>query len=243
MTLTVHPLQGIPEVQPGDDLSVLTAQAVEESGLTLAARDVVAVTQKVVSKAENRIVRLAEVDPSPESLRLAESSTKDVRLIEVILRESRRIVRHQQDVLIAETLHGFVCANAGVDFSNVGGDGLVTLLPLDPDGSARKLAEHLGCGIIITDTFGRPWREGLVDVAIGISRVPALVDLRGTVDRHGYQLHASILGAADALAAIAGLAMGKTQGIPAVLIRGYEWEPSDQTARNLVRHPKKDLFR
>ena len=243
MTLTIHPLRGIPEVRSGDDLIVLIRTALGQAGLTPSPRDVVAVTQKIVSKAENRIVQLSEVDPSPESLRIAETCTKDARLIEVILRESRRVVRHREDVLITETRHGFVCANAGVDLSNVRGEDVVTLLPLDPDLSARKLADPLDCGVIITDTFGRPWREGLVDVAIGISRVPALVDLRGEVDGHGYQLRASLLAVADALAAIAGLAMGKTEGIPAVLIRGYEWEPSDQTSRNLIRDKKKDLFR
>jgi coenzyme F420-0:L-glutamate ligase/coenzyme F420-1:gamma-L-glutamate ligase len=243
MTLTIHPIDGVPEARPGDDLGALIGQALEVSGWTPSPEDVVAVTQKLVSKAENRIVHLKDVDPSPESLRIAETSTKDVRLIEVILRESRRVVRHRQDVLITETRHGFVCANAGVDLSNVEGRDVVTLLPLDPDRSASKLADRFGCGVIVTDTFGRPWREGLVDVAIGIARVPALVDLRGTFDRHGYQLRASLLATADALAAVAGLAMGKTEGIPAVLIRGYEWEPSEQTARVLVRDAKKDLFR
>jgi coenzyme F420-0:L-glutamate ligase/coenzyme F420-1:gamma-L-glutamate ligase len=167
---------------------------------------------------------------------------KDPRLVEVILRESRRIVRMRGEVLICETHHGFICANAGVDQSNVEGDGIVSLLPKDPDRSARELARVLGCGIIVTDTFGRVWREGLIDTAIGIAGVPPFIDFRGTADVYGRPLQATLLAAVDSLAAAAGLVMGKTAKTPAVLIRGFPWAKAESHARMLLRSSGKDLF-
>ena len=169
--------------------------------------------------------------------------SKDPRLVEIILRESRRIVRLRGEVLICETHHGFICANAGVDESNVEGEESVTLLPKDPDRSARILARELGCGVIITDTFGRVWRDGLLDAAIGIGRVPAFLDFRGQTDPYGRRLRVTLLAAADALSAAAGLAMGKTAGTPAALIRGFDWEATDDTsAAAMLRPAERDLF-
>jgi coenzyme F420-0:L-glutamate ligase/coenzyme F420-1:gamma-L-glutamate ligase len=167
---------------------------------------------------------------------------KDPRLVEVILRESRRIVRMRGEVLICETHHGFICANAGVDQSNVEGSEVVTLLPKDPDRSARQLAAALDCGVIVTDTFGRAWREGLVDTAIGVSRVPPFIDFRGKNDDHGHRLNVTLLAAVEGLAAAAGLVMGKTSRIPAALIRGFQWEEIESGAVMLLRSPDKDLF-
>src|SRR5437773_10947395 len=194
-------------------------------------------------KAEGRITRLGDVVPSAYSVSIARRMSKDPRLVEIILRESRRIVRMRGEVLICETHHGFICANAGVDESNVEHAGWVTLLPKDPDRSARALARELGCGVIITDTFGRVWRDGLVDAAIGIARVPAFLDFRGKTDPYGHRLRVTLLAAADALSAAAGLAMGKTAGTPAAVIRGFEWEEAqDTSAASLLRPAERDLF-
>jgi coenzyme F420-0:L-glutamate ligase/coenzyme F420-1:gamma-L-glutamate ligase len=167
---------------------------------------------------------------------------KDPRLVEVILGQSRRVVRMRGEVLICETHHGFICANAGVDQSNVEGVDAVSLLPKDPDRSARELARGLGCGIIITDTFGRVWREGLVDAAIGIAWVPPFIDFRGKHDTYGHPLQVTMLAAVDGLAAAAGLAMGKTSRTPAVVIRGFAWEQTESNAAMLLRTSDKDLF-
>src|SRR5207253_1090803 len=204
-------------------------------GLELERHDILAVTQKIVSKAEGRIVDLRDVTPSAYSASLARRMSKDPRLVEVIRRESRRIVRMRGEVLICETQHGFICANAGVDQSNVEGMDSVTLLPKDPDRSARELARALGCGVIITDTFGRAWREGLVDTAIGIARVPPFIDFRGKHDTYGHPLQVTLLAAADGLAAAAGLVMGKTSRTPAALIRGFPWEETESSAAALLR--------
>ena len=210
--------------------------------------DILVVVQKIVSKAEGAVVRLATVGPSPQARAIAERQKKDPRLVEVILKESRRLVR-SDPVLIAETLHGYVCANAGVDHSNVPGDDAVTLLPRDPDQSAKNLAVALRkrtrkrIAVIISDTFGRPWRLGLTNVAIGASGVPVLLDLRGTRDRHGKPLTATILAVADELAAAAGLLMGKSEGSPVILIRGYRYKPSSEPAASIIRPAAEDLFR
>jgi coenzyme F420-0:L-glutamate ligase/coenzyme F420-1:gamma-L-glutamate ligase len=242
MTLLVAPIRHMPEIAPGDDLPALLAAGVAASGFELGGKDVVAVTQKIVSKAEGRVVRLAEVTPSFEASAIARQTGKDPRLVQVILGETRRILRIRGEVLICETHHGFICANAGVDRSNVDGGAAVTLLPRDPDRSARRLAHKLGCGVIITDTFGRTWREGLLDVAIGVARVPLFVDFRGTTDTKGYPLQATNLAAADALAAAAGVVMGKTSETPAALIRGFEWNDVDSSIAAVLRKPEKDLF-
>src|SRR6516164_7822255 len=210
MKLEIFPVASIPEIKPGMDLGECLANAIHASELELVESDIVAVTQKIVSKAEGQIVHLATVEPSPESLAIARRMSKDPRLVELILQESRRIVRMRGEVIITETHHGFICANAGIDQSNVGEPETVTLLPKDPDRSAREIARSLGCGVLITDTFGRAWRDGLVDVAIGLAGVPPYIDFRGKKDSYGHDLHVTLLAAADALSAAAGLAMGKT---------------------------------
>ena len=243
MNLHIEPLQHVPEIQPGTNLSECLQKAIQASGWDLQARDILAVTQKIVSKAEGRIVDLRGIEPSAYSSSIARRMSKDPRLVEVVLRESKRIVRMRGEVLICETYHGFICANAGVDESNVKGTDTVTLLPKDPDKSARMLARTLGCGVIVTDTFGRVWRDGLVDAAIGLGHVPAFIDFRGTADPYGHRLRVTLLAAADALAAAAGLAMGKTTGTPAALIRGFQWEQDDEAAASsLLRPADKDLF-
>lgn len=240
--LNIAPVHNIPEIRPGMNLAECLRDGINASGLELAAQDILAVTQKVISKAEGRIVDLKAIEPSAAGIAIARQGKKDPRLVEVILRESRRVVRMRGDVLICETHHGFICANAGVDRSNIEGSDMVTLLPKNPDRSARGLAQVLGCGVIVTDTFGRAWREGLVDAAIGIARVPPFVDFRGKPDVHGYPLQVTLLAAADALAAAAGLVMGKTSRTPAALIRGFPWQESGSNAAALLRPPERDLF-
>jgi len=241
MKLEIQPVRHVPEIRSGMNLSEWLREAVSASGFELHSCDIIAVTQKVVSKAEGRTVQLSTIEPSAYSASIARRMSKDPRLVEVILPESRRIVRMRGEVLICETHHGFICANAGVDQSNVEGD-RVTLLPEDPDRSAREIAQALGCGVIVTDTFGRAWREGLVDTAIGIARVPAFIDLRGQEDTYGQVLHVTLLAAVDALAAAAGLVMGKTSRTPAALIRGFPWQEAESSTAVLLRAPEKDLF-
>jgi coenzyme F420-0:L-glutamate ligase/coenzyme F420-1:gamma-L-glutamate ligase len=216
--------------------------------LVLEPLDVLVVAQKIISKAEGRMVRLSTRKPSARVLELAAKLKKDPRLVEAILRESKRVVR-SEPVLIVETRHGFVCANAGVDQSNVPGCEVVTLLPRDPDGSARSLAAALRkrtgarVAVIISDTFGRPWRLGLTNVAIGAAGVPVLLDLRGQPDRDGKTLQATILAVADELASAAGLVMGKSDGIPVVIVRGYLYRPVVEPASRIIRPANEDLFR
>lgn len=242
MKLEFFPIEGIPEIARGDDLGQAIAGPMKSAGFGLTANDVIVVAQKVVSKSEGSVVRLSDVQPGEESRRIARGSGKDPRFVEVVLSETKRVVRERNGLIISETPHGFVCANAGVDRSNAP-DGCVTLLPSDPDASARRLAEQLGCAIIVSDTFGRPWREGLVDVAIGVAGVPALLDLRGQRDRSGHELTVTCLAVADALAASAGLMMLKGAGLPAVLIRGVAWFDGGASARDVVRSKEGDLFR
>jgi coenzyme F420-0:L-glutamate ligase/coenzyme F420-1:gamma-L-glutamate ligase len=242
MSLWIEPVRHVPEIEPGMNLALCLRMALAASGLELKSGDILAVTQKVISKAEGRLVKLSDVEPSAASAGIARQTKKDPRFVEVILRESRRIVRVRGEVLICETHHGIICANAGVDRSNIAGDDIVALLPRDPDRSARGLAEVLGCGIIVTDTFGRPWREGLIDTAIGVARVPPLIDLRGQADSYGHPLRVTVLAVADALAAAAGLVMGKTERTPAALIRGFQWEKSESSAAAMLRAPERDLF-
>lgn len=241
-------LPGLPEIQLGDDLGGQIADAARKVHISFENGDILVVAQKIVSKAEGAVVRLATIRPSPQALALAARLKKDPRAIEVVLQQSRRIVRSDH-VLIAETRHGFVCANAGVDHSNVPGEDVVTVLPRDPDQSAKKIAAALReltskrVGVIISDTFGRPWRLGLTDVAIGASGAPVLQDLRGTLDRHGKPLTATVLAIADELAAAAGLLMRKSGGSPVILIRGYRYKPSSDPATNIIRPAAEDLFR
>jgi len=245
--ITLTPLRGMPEVAPGADLAALVRDAAARSGVSL--RDgVLCVCQKIVSKAEGALVDLRTLTPRPEAIAIAEEDGKDPRHIELILRESVRTVRRAKYVLITETIHGFVCANAGVDLSNAPDDFTAVILPRDPDASARRLREALlaaGCGplaVVITDTFGRPWREGLIDVALGVSGISPLDDQRGSKDRRGRELQVTIPATADALAAAAGLLMKKADGVPAVWIGGVELQ-GDGSARQLIRDAKLDLFR
>jgi coenzyme F420-0:L-glutamate ligase / coenzyme F420-1:gamma-L-glutamate ligase len=240
MRLEITALPSMPEVRAGDDLVAL----IRHTGVEIHASDVLAVAQKIVSKAEGAIVDLRATQPSQLAQSWAAEWNKDARLIELILSQSRRIVKMDRGVIIAETQHGLVCANAGVDQSNVPGDDFATILPADPDASARKLRSALNCGaVIITDTFGRPWREGLVDVAIGVAGLDSLDDHRGRADRHGRKLASTIIAVADQLAAAAGLVMKKDAGCPVALIRGFEWQPAEGSARSLLRKPEQDLFR
>jgi len=244
----VIPVKGLPEVREGDDLAALILDKAR-AGPGIEAGDVVVVTQKIVSKAEGRVVSLEDVRPSEEAERLGVETEKDPRLVELILRESNRVVRQRGPVLITETKHGFVCANAGIDASNVGPEGLVSLLPEDPDRSAAAirgaLRERIGAdvAVIITDTFGRPWREGHTNVAIGLAGMLPFVDYVGQSDPHGYELRVSTLAVADELAAAAELVHGKLEAVPVAIIRGYAYPRGEGSARALVREAEKDLFR
>lgn len=239
---------GLGEIAPGDDLAALLAEAVRRAGLHIGSGDIVVVTQKVVSKAEGRIVRLDTVETSAVARAWAAQHGKDARVLELILRESRRIVRMYRGILIVETHHGFVCVNAGVDASNAPA-GSVTLLPEDPDRSARQLRARLEqafgvpLAVIISDTFGRAWREGLVNVALGVAGLAPLLDYRGQPDSQGRPLHVTQIAVADELAAAAELVMGKTGGVPAAVIQGYRYQAGEGTARELLRAAEQDLFR
>ena len=250
MTISITGITGIPLVQPGDDLAGLLMGGMSHSGWTLATGDIVVVCQKVVSKAEGRIARLSEITASPFAQQLAAQTTdKDPRIVEVILRETNRIVKMARGHLIVETGPGWVCANAGVDESNSLGPDIVILLPKDPDASAQRLraafAERAGVdvAVLVTDTFGRPWREGLVDFALGVAGMEAQLDLRGEHDMSGRELHHTVMAQADALAAGAGLVMRKGDGIPAALVRGHEFRAAEGNAKSLIRAPEFDLFR
>jgi coenzyme F420-0:L-glutamate ligase/coenzyme F420-1:gamma-L-glutamate ligase len=239
---------GLPEIREGDDLARLIVEAARKARIVFESGDILVVAQKVVSKAEGRTARISTVEPSVQASQLAAKGGRDPRLVEIILRESRRIVR-EHPVLIVETHHGFVCANAGVDHSNVPGDDVVTLLPTDPDRSARLMVAALWklskkrIAVVISDTFGRPWRLGLTNVAIGAAGIPVLLDLRGTRDRNSKPLQATILAIADDLAASAGLVMGKGEGVPAVIVRGYKYRRVEAPATKIIRPAHEDLFR
>ncbi len=238
------PLDGMPLVEAGDDLAALIVAATSSAGLALADGDIVVVAQKIVSKAEGRIVRLSDVEPSAQALELARKVDKDPRQVELVLRESVRVVRQVPGVLICETRHGLICANAGVDLSNAPGEEVAVLLPVDPDASAERIRSALGPGrgVIVCDTFGRAWREGLVDMAIGVAGLAPLRDYTGTTDRSGRELQVTIMALADQLAAAAGILMVKDAGIPAVWIEGVNPEGSGRL-RDLLRDPERDLFR
>jgi coenzyme F420-0:L-glutamate ligase / coenzyme F420-1:gamma-L-glutamate ligase len=244
MQLEITGLAGLGEVWPGDDLAALIREAAVKERQAIDRSVVLAVAQKVVSKAEGSVVDLRTIEPSALARSWAQEWGKDPRLIELILEQSRRLVKMDRGILVTETRHGFVCANAGVDQSNTAGDDFATILPQDPDASARRLRDALGCGaVIVTDTFGRPWREGLVDVAIGVAGLEPLEDYRGVTDRRGRPLNVTIIAVADQLAAAAGLLMRKPDGAPVVLIRGCDWRASEGSARTLLRRPEQDLFR
>jgi coenzyme F420-0:L-glutamate ligase/coenzyme F420-1:gamma-L-glutamate ligase len=243
------PLAGIPEVRPGDDLAALIEAALAAAGIGLEADDVLVVTQKVVSKAEGRVVELASVTPRQEAVDWAERWGKDARQVELVLQESAEVLRMAPGgLIISRTRHGFVCANAGVDLSNVGGGDVATLLPVDPDASARALRERLAGvegippAVVISDSFGRPWRNGIVDVAIGCAGLEPLIDLRGTADADGRVMHSTVIAVADELASAADLAGGKVTRQPVVLVRGYRYEPGAGPATALVMDRELDLF-
>ena len=242
MSLTIIPLVDVPEVETGADLAGLVAQRhVFEDG------DVLVLAQKVVSKAEGRVVRLDELEPSARARELA-GPDGDARHVEAILRESVRVVRTRGALVIAETRHGFVCASAGVDASNAPGPGTLVLLPVDPDASARRIRKRLGdltgrsVAVIVSDSFGRPWRQGTTDIAIGVAGLAPLLDLRGTKDAAGYELRSTQIAVADELAGAAELVMGKTAGVPGAVIHGYATS-GDGSARELVMPADRDLFR
>ena len=242
--IRVIPLIGLPELATGDDLGALLAGAAERAG-GLEVADVVVVAQKAVSKVEGRVVWLDEVEPSPRAIELA--AGVDSRQVEVILQESAEIVRSRPPLLISQTRHGFVCASAGVDASNAGPN-TVILLPLDPDASAAmlrdRLAELTGVapGVIVSDSFGRAWRQGTTDIALGVAGITALRDLRGTRDAHGYELRSTMIAVADEIAGAAELVMGKSRGIPAAIVRGID-APGEGRGADLVMPRERDLFR
>ena len=241
--LTLVALEGIPEVTAGDDLAVMIAAALGAAGIGLEKGDVLVVTQKVVSKAEGRTVELASVKPSALAVDWAERWDKDPRQVELVLRESASIVRMAEGgLIISRTRHGLVCANAGVDLSNVGEGDVATLLPLDPDISASRLSDALGAPVIISDSFGRAWRNGIVNVAIGVAGLEPLLDLRGQPDASGRIMQSTVVAVADELASAADLAGGKTAQRPVVLIRGYDWRPARGSGTSLVMEPERDLF-
>ncbi|MFV9505698.1 MAG: coenzyme F420-0:L-glutamate ligase [Oscillochloridaceae bacterium umkhey_bin13] len=248
--IRIIPVRGIGEVNPGDDLAVTLLDALELAGRSLVEGDVLVVTQKIVSKAEGRLVDPASVEPSAFAHQIAAQGRKDAHYQEVVLRESRRIVKMVAGVLITETHHGLICANSGVDESNVGGGQLLCLLPEDPDASAARLRSAirertgLEVAVIISDTFGRPWRDGQVNVAIGCAGIAPLNDFNGIDDPYGYTMHATLIAVADELASAAELVMGKIDQVPAAIIRGYAYTPSETaSARQLQRDPRFDLFR
>jgi coenzyme F420-0:L-glutamate ligase/coenzyme F420-1:gamma-L-glutamate ligase len=250
--LTLIALPHIPDVQPGNDVAQLILEAIHSAGLTLADGDVLAIAQKIISKAEGRQARLADVEPSSRAIQLAAEVGKDPRLVELILQESTAVSRHRPGVLIVRHRLGFTCANAGIDRSNVdaGEDETVLLLPLDPDASAARLRADLLAatgavvGVVITDSHGRPFRLGTVGVAIGAAGIPALWDRRGEPDLYGYRLQHTDVGVADEIAAAAGLLMGQAaEGLPVVLVRGLRLPPADGRAADLVRPPELDLYR
>lgn len=242
-------LRGVGDVAPGDDLATLVLDAAAATGTALADGDILVVTQKVVSKAEGRLVDLRAIEPSALARRIADEYGKDPRYVEVVLGECVRIVRMERGLIIAQTRHGFVCANAGVDASNVSGGDVACLLPLDSDASARRLRADLreragvDVAVVVSDSFGRPWRMGIVNVAIGVAGMEPLMDYRGVPDDYGRVMHASILAIADEVASAAELVAGKVNRSPFVIVRGYPYPRGEGAARTLVMDPAMDLFR
>ena len=244
--LRLIPLPGLPEVEPGTDLAELIRKTAADAGIELAGR-IVVIAQKIVSKAEGRLVALEDVVPSDEAKEIAAEHDRDPRQVQIVLDESVRFVRRGNNVLITETKHGYVCANAGVDLSNAPGEDIAVLLPLDPDASARSLCDALSGGtektpVVITDTFGRPWRDGLVDVALGSAGLAPIKDDRGSRDRAGRELLVTQPATADQLAAAAGILMLKSAGIPVVIVEGFPIE-GDGAVSDILRDPSLDLFR
>ena len=248
--LSVIGLEGMPEARPGDDLAGQIIEAAQAQGTPVANGDVLVVTQKIVSKAEGRVISIEGIEASPLAISITEGHRRDPRHTELILRESRRIVRMDRGVIISETYHGFNCANAGIDASNIPGDGTVALLPVDPDSSARGIRQAIrvrtgaDVAVIISDTFGRPWRSAAVNVAIGVAGINPLLSYVGQEDSHGNMMYTTVINVADELAATAELVTGKVLGVPVAIVRGYAYEPmEDASNQALIRDPDKDLFR
>jgi coenzyme F420-0:L-glutamate ligase/coenzyme F420-1:gamma-L-glutamate ligase len=248
-SITLTAIEGIPMIIAGDNLAELIAHAIARMDLQLRDGDILSICQKIVSKAENRLVNLNDIEPSPLARKFAERWEKDPRAVELVLRQTSRIVRMDNAVLIVETGPGWVCANAGIDESNSLEDDRAILLPEDPDASATRIRKELKrltgaeIAVIVTDTFGRPWRDGLTEVCLGISGMDAMLDLRGTTDLGGRELHHTVIAIADELACAAGLLMPKAGATPAVLIRGYHYKPAEGSAKALIRPAASDLFR
>ena len=248
--LYILPVRGIGEIQPGDNLTALLLEALATQNLELQNNDILVITQKIVSKSEGRLADPNSVEPSHMAHMVAAQGAKDAGHYELVLREARRIVRMDRGVLITETHHGFICANSGVDESNIAGGHLLSLLPVDPDASAARIRSTIqeqrgiDVAVIISDTFGRPWREGQVNFAIGVAGIAPLSNYAGQLDTHGYELRVSNIAIADELAAAAELVMGKIDSVPIAIIRGYAYAHHDHaSAHELIRAPEKDLFR
>ena len=247
--LSIFGIPGLPEITPGTDLAGSIAAAAAAADVPLQSGDILVITSKIVSKAEGRVVELATVDVSPFARQYAEKWEKEPAVIELVLRESRRVVRQVGPVLITETRHGFVCANAGIDQSSSGGHGLAVLLPEDPDASCRRIraalkATGVDVAVIISDTFGRPWREAQTDVAIGIAGMHPVTSYIGQVDPHGHEFRVQALCTADELAGAAELVKGNLSRVPCAVIRGLPWEPDEEATMQLViRESERDLFR
>ncbi|HKM39364.1 MAG TPA: coenzyme F420-0:L-glutamate ligase [bacterium] len=245
--LVVWGIRGLPEIEPGTDLAQLIYCAMVGQGTKLLSGDIVVITQKIVSKAEGQVVRLSDVEPSHFALEIGTRYGKDPRQVEVVLREAKRIVRMRGGLLITETKHGYICANAGVDNSNVE-SGSVTLLPQNPDLSALRMKERLEAllglklAVIISDTWGRPWRSGIVNFAIGSAGINPVLDYAGQKDQFGYELKVTKIAVIDEIAALAELVCGKLDNTPVAIVRGYKYEPSDLGAASLLRPPDQDLF-
>ncbi len=242
--LTIAPVEGLPEINPGDDIAAMVADRFE-----LADGDIVVITSKIVSKAEGCSIDLADVQPSRFAVEWGARWEKDARVVEIVLRESVRVVRQIGPVLITETRHGFVCANSGVDQSSSGGHDRALTLPVDPDESARRarqtFKQHgVDVAVVITDTFGRPWREGQTDIAIGVAGINPLLSYIGQTDPHGHQFRVQEICVTDEIAAAAELVKGNTSRVPAAVVRGYQWEPDEAaTMRPVIRDSSRDLFR
>lgn len=246
--IQIIPVPGLPEIQPGDDIASLIANCLRDRPFEVMHGDIFVIAQKIISKSEGRIVDLNRITPSRRATEWAAEWGKDPRIIELVLQESKRILRMERGIIICETRHGFVCANAGVDASNTA-ENTAILLPESPDESAQgirlKLQEFFAVplGVIVSDTFGRAWREGLVNVALGVSGLPALMDYRGQRDGEGKLLNATVIACADELAAAAELAMGKSDRVPVVIIRGFAPDALSGNGRDLIRPAERDLFR
>lgn len=253
--ISIHALDGIPDIKPGDDLSGMILAAIDKNQYRLDDGDIIVIAHKVVSKQEGQIIDLVDITPSKEALKLGTELNKDPRKVQVVLSESKRLVRtskrpeQQEGTIIAEHRLGFICANAAVDESNVDAVGKVILLPYDPDHSAREICRLIematgkALGVIITDTFGRPWRMGLVNVAVGLANVPGTVDLAGDMDAYGRVLSVTVPALADEIAAASGLLMSKNGKKPVLIFKGVDWQKCDSSARDLVRPQQEDLFR